>query len=136
MFYTKEGGGLFSDHQRWEVNLHLQIIKSNSSKAFSKNSLAQWAIFILLSSNMVTYIRGMNPSIFHMPYIVLFDLFFRRVYHVTNFFLFFFNIILGLFSCLKRILFSVVFGTLLISRLDRCLLMRGFETFDAGNKSL
>ena len=27
---------------------------------------------------------------------------------------------------------SLVFGLMLISRLDRCLLMRGFERFDAG----
>jgi hypothetical protein len=46
--------------------------------------------------------------------------------------LFFFNVLLGLFTCLKRILFSVFFGTILISRLDRLLLTRGFERFDTG----
>ena len=58
--------------------------------------------------------------------------FLRRIYHIVSFYLFFFNVVLGLFSCLRRILMSLVFGLMLISRLDRCLLMRGFERFDAG----
>lgn len=58
----------------------------------------------------------------------------RRFYHIVSFYLFFFNVILGLFSCLRRILLSLVFGLILISRLDRCLLMRGFERFDAGDR--
>ncbi len=60
----------------------------------------------------------------------------RRVYHVVDFVLFFFNVLLGLVSCLKRIIFSVIFGTMLLSRLDRPLLMEGFVTFDAGNITL
>ena len=58
---------------------------------------------------------------------------FRRFYHITSFYLFFFNVVLGLFSCLRRLLMSMVFGLILISRLDRCLLMRAFERFDTGN---
>ena len=57
---------------------------------------------------------------------------FRRFYHITSFYLFFFNVVLGFFSCLRRLLMSMVFGLILISRLDRCLLMRGFERFDTG----
>ena len=56
----------------------------------------------------------------------------RRVYRVVDFVFYFFNVLLGFFSCIKRILFSVAFGTILISRLDRPLLMKGFETFDTG----
>ena len=60
----------------------------------------------------------------------------RRVFHVMSFFMFFFNIVVGLFSCLRRIVISLILGTLLVSRLDRCLLMPGFEDKDAGTTDL
>ncbi|ELT90331.1 hypothetical protein CAPTEDRAFT_133475, partial [Capitella teleta] len=58
-----------------------------------------------------------------------------RVLHVVNYVLFFFNILLGFFSCTLRILLSVVFGTILIPRLDRTIYMRGFERFDKGHNT-
>ncbi|XP_072167421.1 stimulated by retinoic acid gene 6 protein-like [Diadema setosum] len=59
----------------------------------------------------------------------------RRMFHVQVYFMFFFNVILGLASCLFRIFKSVLFGLLLVGRIDRCLLMRGFELFDSGYKA-
>ncbi|ELU08524.1 hypothetical protein CAPTEDRAFT_225028 [Capitella teleta] len=56
----------------------------------------------------------------------------RRAMNIASYFLFFFNVLLGLFSCLRRILFSVLIGTILISRLDRLLLTKGFERLDTG----
>ena len=56
----------------------------------------------------------------------------RQIYFLVDFILFFFNVLLGFISCIRRILFSMIFGTILISRLDRPLLMRGYERFDAG----
>lgn len=59
----------------------------------------------------------------------------RRFFHILSFFLFFFNVIIGVFGCLKRILLSVVLGALFISRTDRCLLLKGFEFLDAGHNA-
>ncbi|XP_070543672.1 stimulated by retinoic acid gene 6 protein-like [Ptychodera flava] len=54
----------------------------------------------------------------------------RRMFHVANYILFFFNVILGLFSCLLRIGKALIFGILFLGRTDKCLLMRGFESYD------
>ncbi|XP_077989332.1 stimulated by retinoic acid gene 6 protein-like [Glandiceps talaboti] len=59
----------------------------------------------------------------------------RRVFHVTNYLLFFFNVVLGLFSCLLRIGKALIFGLLFLGRTDRCLLMKGFESYDTGFKA-
>lgn len=56
----------------------------------------------------------------------------RRVFHWTTYVLFFYNVILGLTSALLRIVYSMTFGLVLMFRLDRVVLMRGFERFDAG----
>jgi len=57
----------------------------------------------------------------------------RRIYYFAGYFLFLYNAVIGVFSVLKRVLFSLVIGTLCISRLDYVLLMRGFERLDSGN---
>ncbi|KAK7499317.1 hypothetical protein BaRGS_00009577 [Batillaria attramentaria] len=53
-------------------------------------------------------------------------------YFVFNYFMFFYNIFIGLASCLLRIVKSVLIGTCLLSRLDYCLLPRNFEFLDPG----
>jgi len=50
-----------------------------------------------------------------------------------GYFLFMYNAVIGLFSVVKRVLLSLVIGTLLIARLDYVVLMRGFETLDSGD---
>ena len=44
----------------------------------------------------------------------------------------FYNALIGLVGAFLRILFSAVFGMLLIFRVDRVVLMKGFEFFDFG----
>jgi len=50
-----------------------------------------------------------------------------------GYYLFMYNAVIGLFSVMKRVLFSLVIGTFLIARLDYVLLMRGFERLDSGD---
>ncbi|XP_062517423.1 stimulated by retinoic acid gene 6 protein-like isoform X2 [Corticium candelabrum] len=59
----------------------------------------------------------------------------RRLFHCVSFFSFFYNALIGLFSCLRRIVTGLVLGLLLIGRLDRCTLPSGWEGFDPGYRS-
>ncbi|XP_056015617.1 stimulated by retinoic acid gene 6 protein-like isoform X2 [Ostrea edulis] len=56
----------------------------------------------------------------------------RKVYHNFAFFLFFFYIVLGLFKCFKRVAYSLVIGLIFVPRLDRSVLVSGFEHYDNG----
>ncbi|XP_020604284.1 stimulated by retinoic acid gene 6 protein-like isoform X1 [Orbicella faveolata] len=47
-----------------------------------------------------------------------------------SYFFFFYNILLGLFSCTMRILKGMLLGVIFISRIDRTSLMQGFQTWD------
>jgi len=49
-----------------------------------------------------------------------------------GYFLFIYNAVIGVFSVFRRVLFSLVIGTLLIARMDYVVLMRGFEFLDTG----
>lgn len=57
---------------------------------------------------------------------------YRRLLSNATYFLFFYTIILGLFSALFRLLESLFLGILFISRLDKSLLIRGYESWDSG----
>nr|XP_006817521.1 PREDICTED: stimulated by retinoic acid gene 6 protein homolog [Saccoglossus kowalevskii] len=87
---------------------------------------AVFAVFLYIYQILVT------KYIFLLEYGNVLGLNNRRLFHIVNYLLFFFNVILGLFSCLFRILKSMIFGVLFLGRTDRCLLMKGFETFDTG----
>ncbi|XP_061196646.1 stimulated by retinoic acid gene 6 protein-like [Saccostrea echinata] len=56
----------------------------------------------------------------------------RKVYHNFSFFLFFFYILIGLFKCLRRVMYSLVIGLVFVPRLDRSVLVSGFEHYDNG----
>ncbi|XP_038069874.1 stimulated by retinoic acid gene 6 protein-like [Patiria miniata] len=56
----------------------------------------------------------------------------RRVFHVTLYFLLFLNFLLGLLSCFLRIGKALVIGAIYIGRIDRCVMMRGWELWDRG----
>ncbi|KAK6962819.1 stimulated by retinoic acid 6 protein [Biomphalaria glabrata] len=56
----------------------------------------------------------------------------RRFYFVFTYFFFFFNIFIGLVSCLMRILKAIGVGMLFLGRLDNSTLPRKFEFFDPG----
>jgi hypothetical protein len=59
----------------------------------------------------------------------------RRLFHLFGYYFFFYNTLVGIFSCLKRLFTALALGTLMIDRLDRSTLPRGWEYFDNGYKS-
>ncbi|KAK3523093.1 hypothetical protein QTP86_014210 [Hemibagrus guttatus] len=54
----------------------------------------------------------------------------RKVFHNVNYFLFFFNVILGLMSCMMRLLKSSAVGLMLLSCIERAIMPQGFEILD------
>ncbi|XP_022320100.2 stimulated by retinoic acid gene 6 protein-like [Crassostrea virginica] len=54
----------------------------------------------------------------------------RKVYHNFSYFLFFFYILIGLFKCIRRVGYSMVIGLFFVPRLDRSVLVSGFEHYD------
>ena len=56
----------------------------------------------------------------------------RRAFHNFNYFLFFYNVLLGLGACLSRLLISCLLGTWLIARIDRTIMQSGYEGADIG----
>ncbi|KAJ8262555.1 hypothetical protein GJAV_G00167750 [Gymnothorax javanicus] len=56
----------------------------------------------------------------------------RKAFHNFNYFFFFYNVIMGLSNCILRLLTSCVLGTWLISRIDRTIMQRGYESLDPG----
>ncbi|XP_005362188.1 stimulated by retinoic acid gene 6 protein-like [Microtus ochrogaster] len=56
----------------------------------------------------------------------------RRAFHNFNYFLFFYNVLLGLGACLSRLLISCLLGTWLIARIDRTIMQSGYEGADMG----
>ena len=57
---------------------------------------------------------------------------FRRLFSIMSYFFFFYNVIVGLFACVMRILKGMILGTVFLSRIDRTSLMQGFQTLDQG----
>ncbi|KAJ4944102.1 hypothetical protein JOQ06_012648 [Pogonophryne albipinna] len=56
----------------------------------------------------------------------------RKAFHCFNYFFFFYNVVMGIGNCIMRLLCSIVVGTWLVSRLDRTIMQRGYETMDPG----
>lgn len=56
----------------------------------------------------------------------------RRLFFIFTYFMFFYNIFLGLVSCVLRIVKAIVIGTLFLCRLDNSTLPRKWESFDPG----
>ncbi|XP_004677553.1 PREDICTED: stimulated by retinoic acid gene 6 protein homolog [Condylura cristata] len=59
----------------------------------------------------------------------------RKAFHNFNYFLFFYNVLLGLGACLSRLLISCILGSWLIARIDRTILQKGYEGSDMGFKA-
>ncbi|XP_077868630.1 stimulated by retinoic acid gene 6 protein-like, partial [Saccoglossus kowalevskii] len=59
----------------------------------------------------------------------------RRCFHVTSFVMVYYNVILGIFSCASRFLRNLVFGMLLLGRLDHSVLPRDYELLDPGYRA-
>ncbi|KAK3791880.1 hypothetical protein RRG08_026783 [Elysia crispata] len=56
----------------------------------------------------------------------------RHVYFIFAYFMFFYNIFLGILSCLLRIFKAILIGSFFLARLDTSTLPRKFEYFDPG----
>lgn len=56
----------------------------------------------------------------------------RKAFHCFNYFFFFYNVVMGISNCILRLLSSIVAGTWLVSRIDRTIMQRGYESIDAG----
>ncbi|CAG5928861.1 unnamed protein product, partial [Menidia menidia] len=56
----------------------------------------------------------------------------RKAFHCFNYFFFYYNVVMGISTCIMRLLLSIVVGTWLVSRIDRTIMQRGYETMDAG----
>ena len=56
----------------------------------------------------------------------------RRLFHWFSYTLFVYNAILGLLMAVVRLLLSALFSLLLLIRMDRVVLMKGFEAWDFG----
>ncbi|XP_033976227.1 STRA6-like [Trematomus bernacchii] len=56
----------------------------------------------------------------------------RKAFHCFNYFFFFYNVVMGIGNCIMRLLSSIVVGTWLVSRIDRTIMQRGYETMDPG----
>ncbi|XP_060720694.1 stimulated by retinoic acid gene 6 protein-like isoform X2 [Tachysurus vachellii] len=54
----------------------------------------------------------------------------RKVFHNVNYFLFFFNVILGVMSCMMRLIKSSAVGLMLLPRIERAIMPQGFERLD------
>ncbi|XP_006863251.1 PREDICTED: stimulated by retinoic acid gene 6 protein homolog [Chrysochloris asiatica] len=59
----------------------------------------------------------------------------RKAFHNFNYFLFFYNVLLGLGVCLSRLFISCMLGTWLIARIDRTIMQSGYETADMGYRT-
>ncbi|XP_077988457.1 stimulated by retinoic acid gene 6 protein-like [Glandiceps talaboti] len=59
----------------------------------------------------------------------------RRMLHATSLFMFYFNVLLGLFTSMARLLRSLLFGLLFLGRLDRSVLQRDVEMLDPGYRA-
>lgn len=56
----------------------------------------------------------------------------RKAFHIVSYFMFYFNIFLGLVSCFIRIIFSMLLGIIFLQRLQKSALPRSFERRDPG----
>ena len=61
---------------------------------------------------------------------------YRRFFHWFAYVLLFQNAFVGLFSTFIRIIISLAFGLILFMRLDKVVLMKGFEFFDFGKTTI
>ncbi|XP_064647437.1 receptor for retinol uptake stra6-like isoform X2 [Lineus longissimus] len=59
----------------------------------------------------------------------------RRLLFCVMYFLFFYNVFVGFFSCILRMLKSIAFGLFFLSRLDSSTLPKKFEKMDPGFKA-
>uniref|UniRef100_A0A8C4WWN7 STRA6-like n=1 Tax=Eptatretus burgeri TaxID=7764 RepID=A0A8C4WWN7_EPTBU len=114
----------------------LPIMSSNSILALKTMGLLLLGTFFMISVLLTqVFICGifflqdkMNPSDTDKP-LALNN---RRAYQNFSYFFFFYNVVLGLSTCLFRLVASFIIGVWLIARIDRTILPRGYEVVDIG----
>lgn len=72
----------------------------------------------------------MSLSYSRAPVVIIVN--FRQVFYWFQFLMIFYNVVVGLSSALLRNIYSLVFGLLLMPRLDRTVMMKGLEKWDSG----
>lgn len=112
-----------TDFQNWNIIIYLlQIVVASLV-------LSQLIYFVQLIFNRLLFLQEkINPTDERKP-LALNN---RKAWYNVSFFFFFWNLFLGIISALMRIIKGLVLGVFFIPRIDRPVLMRGFETFDTG----
>ncbi|XP_077864451.1 stimulated by retinoic acid gene 6 protein-like [Saccoglossus kowalevskii] len=59
----------------------------------------------------------------------------RRLFHIISFFMYYFNVILGIISCISRLLRGLAVGLVFLGRLDHPIIQRNFEMLDPGYRA-
>ncbi|XP_077865707.1 stimulated by retinoic acid gene 6 protein-like, partial [Saccoglossus kowalevskii] len=59
----------------------------------------------------------------------------RRLFHNFTYFMFFYNVFLGIVSCLIRLFKSIIISAFVMSRIDQSTLPRKYERFDPGYRA-
>ncbi|KAK3507750.1 hypothetical protein QTP70_035081, partial [Hemibagrus guttatus] len=59
----------------------------------------------------------------------------RKIFHNFNYYLFFFNMILGLGSCVLRVIRSAVVALMLLARIERSIMPQGFKKLDTSHST-
>ncbi|XP_072319789.1 stimulated by retinoic acid gene 6 protein-like isoform X1 [Eucyclogobius newberryi] len=59
----------------------------------------------------------------------------RNAFNCFNFFFFLYNVVMGITSCFFRMMTSFMLGTFLVSRIDRTIMQKGYETLDWGYRT-
>uniref|UniRef100_UPI00358FBD70 stimulated by retinoic acid gene 6 protein-like n=1 Tax=Myxine glutinosa TaxID=7769 RepID=UPI00358FBD70 len=114
----------------------LPIMASNNALAFQSMGLLMLGVFFMISVIVAQVLicgifflqDKINPSDTDKP-LALNN---RRAYQNFSYFFFFYNVILGLSTCLFRFVASFLIGVWLIARIDRTILPRGYEVIDVG----
>ncbi|XP_056265631.1 STRA6-like isoform X2 [Pseudoliparis swirei] len=116
--------------------LVLPIKHGNAMSMFSKLgiivltiSLVIGLVILQISLVQIFFLQDkLSPTDKHKP-LALNN---RKAFHCFNYFFFFYNVVMGISNCILRLLCSIVVGTWLVSRIDRSIMQRGYETMDAG----
>lgn len=59
----------------------------------------------------------------------------RNAFNCFSYFFFFYNTVMGITSCVYRIMMSFAVGTWLVARIDRTIMQKGYETLDLGYRT-
>ena len=116
---------------RGEQAKHTLIINNRSIKFHTSHAATKIVLRLFLSSFIAIHTTFNSLPINQVIWFYVFPSC-RRLYHLFSYMWLFLNLFVGLFSAFKRIITSAVLSLLLVMRMDRVVLMKGFERFDFG----